>query len=215
MVLVVLAAGCISGTQVGEAVTSTTAKVAESTTSTIKESTTTTTLEEIEEPEESTTTTIKLPTNISGCMGLTDSTQRDTCLYDIAGIGKDMSVCERITDRNIQLKCRARIEDKPEYCEEIDVLIERDWCYRNMAFRWNSIEYCRKIFYQQIKDKCIHDYVKDKKPDPFECFQIVDPKLRDDCIIQHVGLGRINPRLCYLITDPETELKCNQTYLKS
>jgi hypothetical protein len=87
-----------------------------------------------------------------------------------------------------------------------------------MAFKWNKLTYCKAAYYASIRDKCVLDYVRDKKPDPYECFQIVDTGMRDACIYYHVDLynrtgAGIKPTLCNLINNETLELMCNQTYL--
>ncbi|MBD3388198.1 MAG: hypothetical protein GF416_03885 [Candidatus Altiarchaeales archaeon] len=214
--LVLASAGCIRQggggsptTTLGEpAPTTPTVEMVSDTTAT-----TSTTLEEVEEPDPTTTTLRVDASNLSACMGVSDLPSRDECLYQLAARTKNTEVCGRIDDSNKGLKCRAMLENDPGLCKRVDVLEDRDWCYRMMAFKWNDIGYCDMIRTQQIKDKCAFDYVKDKKPDPYRCFQMIDARLRDECILLHVGLDRINPRLCHLITDPELELECNQTYI--
>ena len=211
LVLAVLCVGCVGEPQ-GGTVTSTAedAPMTTSTTLDIIVSTTTTIVDEVEEP---TTTTVKAPVDLSGCMQLSGDAA-DECYYQSAKNG-GREACNEIGGDNLKFKCLARVEDKQEYCRRIDNVEEEDYCFRMMAFRWNNIDYCYAIRVQAIRDKCLADYVKDKKPDPYVCFKIVDDSLRDGCIMQHIGLDRINPGLCYLITDGELELECNQTYLNA
>ncbi len=208
----VFAAGCVSDE--GGGVPSPTT-LAGSTNPTLKATTTTGEVlgpdeEPVEPPTES---LVKVPANITNCLTLENASVRDVCFYDAAGRAKDMSACEKISDRNLQLKCRARIVDNPEYCDGIDVSSQRDWCYRMMAFRWNKIKYCKMIFAQTLRDDCVWDYVRDKEADPFECFDMVNANLKDQCIYYHVGLDRIKPALCYLIVNETMEGQCNSTYL--
>jgi hypothetical protein len=159
-----------------------------------------------------------LPANITACAPLENATLRDLCFYDQAGRSKDMTVCDKIADGNFRYRCRARLEENSDYCESIDTLTDKDWCFRMMAFKWNKIKYCKMVFYQGRKDKCVLDYVKDKKPDPYECFQITDSAMRDDCIYFHIDLydrtgAGIKPTLCNLINNGTMEAACNQTFL--
>jgi hypothetical protein len=129
-----------------------------------------------------------------------------------------MGTCDKILAKNLQLKCRARLEDNSAYCDDIDTWSEKDWCYRMMAFKWNKIKYCSVIFTQSIKDECILDFVKDKKPDPMECFGIAKPTMKDDCIYFHIDLynrtgAGMKPSLCTLIVNGSLQRKCNETYL--
>jgi hypothetical protein len=217
VILVLSFAGCMGGQQASEEQTTTSLSAPGSTLLTIRP-TTSSTYSSNDNTEDSTTTTIRLPANITNCLTLDNITLRDYCFYDAAGKGKDMATCDKVMTKNLQLKCRARLEDNSAYCDEIDRWSEKDWCYWMMAFKWNKIKYCNVIFGQPIKDKCILDFVKDKKPDPLQCFQIVNPKMKDDCIYFHIdvynrtGTG-IKPNLCTLIGNVTLQHQCNETYL--
>jgi hypothetical protein len=222
--LAVFAAGCMGGTQETPADGKTTTTQASATTqkgataTTAAKATTSTTLGPDEEPPMPPSITIKLPANVTNCTTLDNATIRDVCLFDPAGRNKDMNVCGQIESKNIQLKCKARLEDNSEYCDQIDTLGEKDYCYRMMAFKWNKISYCKMAFYQGIKDKCTLDFVRDKKADPYECFQIASAGMRDECIYYHIDLynktgAGIKPTLCGLINNESLEMKCNETYL--
>lgn len=225
LVLALMASGCVSGPEEAQPAPSTTsAQALAAPTSTTNKATSTTMVVAVdEEPvEPPTESLVKLPANITNCLTLENETVRDVCFYDAAGAAKDMAACDKIQGKNLQLKCRARIIDDPEYCDQVDALSQKDWCYRMMAFKWNKLEYCKAIYYQKVKDKCILDFVKDKVkrdfPKPYECFQIVDSGMRDDCIYYHIDLynrtgSGIKPVLCNLINNESLELKCNQTYL--
>jgi hypothetical protein len=219
LILVVSAAGCMSGPQVVEGTSSTTLSTPGSTLLTIRPTTTSTTAISGDYEEESTTTTIRLPANITNCLTLGNTTLRDYCFYDAAGRAKDIGTCDKITAKNLQLKCRARMEDNSAYCDEIDTWSEKDWCYWMMAFRWNNIKYCNVIFGQQIKDKCTLDYVRDKKADPLKCFDLYNPRMKDECILFHIDLYNrtgtgIKPTLCTLIGNATMQRQCNETYLR-
>jgi len=220
--IVVLAAGCMESQERG-----TTAQESTPTSTTLKASepgvtiaiTTPTTESESDMTVEPPTITVKLPANMSGCRGLENATLKDWCYYDVAGKDRNIEVCDSIADKNTVLKCKARLEENPDYCEQIDRLSEKDWCYWTMAFKWNKIRYCKVIFAQPIKDKCVHDFVTGKKPDPMECFSIINTVLRDDCIYFHIGEyertgSGIKPNLCILINNQTLQLRCNQTFLK-
>lgn len=212
-----LLAGCISSTDDSPQVTTFTTPDAPSTTqpapvtpTTLEPQSTPTTV-----PEAQPTTTVPfiLSSDATDCEGYEGDTL-NTCLYELAPRLKDKSLCYKIGEDNVKLACLARLEDSPQFCKKIDVLRERDYCFRTMAFKWNKILYCDEIKDKSINDKCVHDFVLYKKPDPYRCFNIFDTGLRDSCILHHVGIDRINPSLCHLITDLELELECNQTYLK-
>jgi len=217
LVLAVLAAGCIGGQQAETAATTSTSMkpIQEPATSTTTPLTATSTTIAA---DEEITPTLPIFSNVSGCMALGNATIKDLCLYDIAGRDKNIKVCDSITDGNTMLKCKAHLEDKPEYCDQIDLLTDKDWCFRMMAFKWNKLDYCNAIFTQSLKDKCVLDFVKDKKPDPYMCFQILDNDMRDACILYHIDLynktgAGIKPTLCGLIYNITVEMKCNETYL--
>ncbi|MFH0862694.1 MAG: hypothetical protein V1875_06675 [Candidatus Altiarchaeota archaeon] len=219
LVLAVFVGGCLGDDQ-----TPANQNGASSTTLTAHQETTTTsdgppTTIDIEEEEIPTTTTIRIPFNMTNCQKEANATIRDACFFDAAGREKDISICAKIDSKNTRLKCQARLEDDSAYCDDVDVQVEKDFCYRMMAFKWNKLNYCKGIFYAQIRDKCVLDYVRDKKPDPYECFQIVDSAMRDECIYYHVDLydrtgAGIKPTLCNLLNNETMELKCNETYLK-
>ncbi len=147
------------------------------------------------------------------CTSKTTTEERDQCFYDKAISEKQPNACSDIEYQNLKYRCRAVIESKPAFCERIDVLKDKDWCNYMMAFKLSNATYCMNTFTLEIKDKCIYNFLKDKKADPFMCFDIVNTTLKDECIIYHISLGRIKPNLCALIEDPKLELECNQTYL--
>lgn len=217
LVIIISAAGCMSGPQGGDTTSSTTPVAPSSTLLTIRPATTATTTA-ADDYEETTSSTIRLPANITNCLTLDNATLRDYCFYEAAGRDKDMGTCDKITAKNLQLKCRARLEDNSAYCDEIDTWSEKDWCYWMMAFKWNNIKYCNVIFGQPIKDSCILDYVKDKKADPLKCFDIYNPRMKDECILYHIDLYNrtgtgIKPTLCTLIGNVTMQRQCNETYL--
>jgi len=221
-VFAVLVAGCISGTDdTIQNPTATTAASQSSPTSTTLHAGQTTTTVSAEDVEVPTTMTIRLPANITNCLTLDNITYREACYYDVANREKDITVCDKIGAKNLQLKCRARLEENPDLCGQIDTLTEKDWCYSTMAFKWNKIKYCKMIFYQPLKDKCVLDFVLDKKSDPMECFGLADLDMRDKCIYYHIDLyvnktgaeGGIKPKLCGLISNMTLQVRCNQTYL--
>ncbi|MFH1055531.1 MAG: hypothetical protein V1744_05510 [Candidatus Altiarchaeota archaeon] len=222
LILLILTAGCINGNQTKSvsASTTTTIKAPVHTTATTTIKTTTTT-----EAYDETTTTMYRPANISHCLTLGDVALRDSCLYSTASRDKSMEICQKITNANLRFKCHAYLEDKAEHCDNIDVQTDKDWCYRMMAFKWNKIKYCKVIFAQNIRDKCMLDFIIDKmgeRSDPTECFDIYTPALKDKCYFHEIGLYNrtggtvgIHPRLCNLIEDGAFELQCNQTFLKN
>ena len=137
------------------------------------------------------------------CESIQDPDAADSCLYDRAASSRERRDCHRISYDNLKWKCMANIESDPDYCEKIDVLKEKDWCMWMMAFRLNDISHCAGIFDVQLESRCKHVFVKDKKADPYVCFEIANSTLADDCILHHVGLGRINPKLCYRLAAGE------------
>ncbi len=208
IVLAVLLCGCV-GTEETSTTVTTETPAAGATTS--LNTSTTVTSETL--PPEMTLTTVKQPTGEAECMLLSDSAEADRCLYDLAYRMKDRGACNKIGGDNLKFRCLARLEDKPDYCERIDVLDEKDICYRTMAFRWNNRAYCDEIHDRQVMEKCLYDYVRDKEADPYVCFLLTNSTLHDRCMMQHIELERINPNLCYLIVDPAVEAECNDTYL--
>jgi hypothetical protein len=224
--LMVLLGGCItgdgdepSGDEIVSTTTSTIQGVVETTLPEPVESgkttttTTTTTTRDYVKLLERTTTTAALPPTGEGCLKLGNVTERDNCLYDMAGREGKQGLCDDISVKNLMFKCKAHVEERPEFCNGIDVPRDRDYCFWMMAFRWSKIGYCKTVSDQRVKDMCVFNFLRDKKPDPLECFEIRNASLRDGCIYYHIGLGLINPNLCGLITGWELELECNKTYL--
>jgi hypothetical protein len=218
IIVVIFVAGCMGQDTQSADNASTTSILASPISTTAGSGNIKTTTTESDEEEMPTTTMVRVPANITNCLVLDNVTIRDACFFDAAGKDKDASACEKIEYNNLKLKCMARLQDNPDYCDKIDRLSEKDWCYRMMAFKWNQMRYCKMVFAAPIRDKCILDFVRDKKPDPYECFQIVNSRIKDECIYYHIdvynrtGAG-IKPKLCTLILNSSLQLRCNQTFL--
>lgn len=227
LAVLIIASGCMEEQQTTTGTTSTTmVPVNQASTSTIKSQTTTTTPGEPEfEPSGS---TIKQAINVTDCMKLGNATERDLCLYDAAGRDRDISICETIAENNIKFKCRARLEDKPEHCDNIVSQRQKNQCYWMMAFRWKKINYCRNILMDpETADQCELQYIKSigdpaGAPGKYagDCLSMTTQPTRDECIYFYIdvynktGEGGITPNLCTLIQNGTYQQQCNQTYLK-
>jgi hypothetical protein len=229
LALVVLAAGCMETQQQNtESTTSSSAQVVITSSTTLKKGPTTTLAPR--EPEfEPTGTTIKQALNATTCYELTNTTERDQCLSDAAGRDRDIGVCDNITEDSTRFKCRARLEDKPEHCDNIASQRQKNQCYWMMAFRWKKIAYCGSILMNpELSDQCVLQYIKSIGDPPGgpgkyagDCFSMSTQPTRDQCIYFYIdvynktgGYG-INPNLCTRIQNETYQMQCNQTYLKN
>ncbi len=153
----------------------------------------------------------------SKCLKLEIQYQIDLCYLSVATNNKDSSICEKISNKDIQDICTVYIELNPKKCEELktNVSIEgdlflltslnKDSCYSYIALAKEDNSLCNKIENPDLNKSCIAQIKKDE----MLCYEIKDTKIKDMCFFM-IASAKNKWGICTTIRD--TRLKDNCLY---
>lgn len=90
------------------------------------------------------------------CKKIATSDERNNCYQDTAIKNKNLKICEKITDstKDSCIWNIARVKNDISICEKIPVLEDKEWCYHEIAQLNKNPAICDKITSQTAKDKC-------------------------------------------------------------
>ena len=112
------------------------------------------------------------------CVKINNTEIRDEC-YNRIGINtENVSLCDKIEEKDKQQSCKAYATKDIKYCENIEDNFNKDWCYSNLAFLLNDVSLCDKIPNENQSILCKAIVLKDSKL----CEKITIPFLKEQCL---------------------------------
>ena len=100
--------------------------------------------------------------------------QKDECYFEIASSGKDISLCEKIQDRNLAVNCVLLIDNNEkniDECKNMKSSILKDACLRAMPVEQKDVSICESIEELRSRAICFEEVGIDKN-DPSICEKI-------------------------------------------
>ncbi len=146
-----------------------------------------------------------------------DATQnfRQSCIFNVATKSKLPDACQTIKDSNAAGNCLATVAKalgEANLCNQLKAGSLQESCYYNIAIDKSEPTICGYLPESgNIYSKgSCYSDIADKTNNGEICKQITDPLFHDDCLTK-LSVNSKNPELCTFIKNPDLELGCIKT----
>ena len=112
------------------------------------------------------------------CTYIDNTEIKDECYNRIAINTKDVSLCEKIIEKDKQQMCKAFVTKDEKFCNNIKENNNKDLCYHNIAVISDKSSLCNKISNENRLILCKIHFLKD----PEICEKITYPSLKAKCL---------------------------------